>query len=175
MFMDTANFYSLFILIQLICSMIYMSCSIFLFDTVSLLNLSISWFRLRQSYINSLKGLNKVASLLNSLIQLSTLFFQVLQHFSLNIGVLFVCVFVSSSNLFLYCYFGSRSTQHKLSYSNVLYESMWFELPVGIQRFMIVMIVNAHRPLHYHGFGIARLNLDTFCSVNSKYVIQFDE
>lgn len=40
---------------------------------------------------------------------------------------------------------------------------------------MIVMIVNAHRPLYYHGFGIARLNLDTFCSVNIENVIYFDE
>ncbi|XP_031636677.1 odorant receptor 49a-like [Contarinia nasturtii] len=93
------------------------------------------------------------------------LFDSVLQKFNLNIGVLFVCVFVSSFNLFLYCYFGNRSTDECFSYANLLFESSWFELPVMLEKFITVMIANAQRPLFYHGFGVARLNLDTFCSM----------
>lgn len=100
-------------------------------------------------------------------------FFKVLQKFSLNIGVLFACVIVSGSNLFLYCHFGSRSTQTSLAYANLIYDSEWFQLPTELQKFIIVMIANAQRPLFYHGFGVARLNLDTFCSVNFLSYLTF--
>lgn len=100
-------------------------------------------------------------------------FFQVLQKFSLNIGVLAACVAVSGSNLFLYCYFGSRSTQTSYAYADALYKSEWFHLPMELQKFTIVMIANAQRPLFYHGFGVARLNLDTFCSVICFHLEKF--
>lgn len=69
--------------------------------------------------------------------------FQIMQHFDLSIGVLGFCVFVSGSNLFLYCYFGGRATNDIVSYSNLLFESAWFKLPTEIQKFIVVMIANA--------------------------------
>ncbi|XP_055309198.1 uncharacterized protein LOC129573051, partial [Sitodiplosis mosellana] len=116
MFSETADFFSLFIFIQLACSVIYLACSIFLTDII-------------------------------------------MQHFDLSIGVLCSCVFISGSNLFLYCYYGGRATIDIVSYSNLLFESAWFKLPIEFQKLVIVMIANAQIPIDYDGFGVARLNL----------------
>lgn len=95
-------------------------------------------------------------------------FFQIVQHFDLSIGILCFCVFVSGSNLFLYCYFGGRATIDIVSYANILFESSWYKLPIELQKFIIVMIANGQAPIHYHGFGIAHLNLGTFLGVIFK-------
>lgn len=72
---------------------------------------------------------------------------------------------MSGSNLYLYCYFGGRSTLDTISYGDLLYESKWFRLPTKLEKYFTFMIANAQRPLHYHGFQIARLNLNTFLGV----------
>lgn len=104
-----------------------------------------------------------------------------MQHFDLSIGVLCFCVFVSGSNLFLYCYYGGRSTIDIVKYPNLFFGSAWYKLPTEFQKYIIIMIANAQLPLHYHGFGVARLNLATFVGVlllnisppNLCYVIYF--
>lgn len=95
--------------------------------------------------------------------------FQIIQHFDFSIGVLFFCVFVSGSTMFLYCYFGGRASIDIISYPNLLFQSSWFKLPTEYQKFIVVMIANAQIPLHYHGFGMARLNLATFAAVISNF------
>lgn len=92
-----------------------------------------------------------------------------MQHFDLSIGVLLFCVFVSCSNLYLYTY-GGRSTIDILSYPDLLFESAWFTLPTEMQKLIVIIIANAQSPIHYHGFGVARLNLDKFCAV--KFILK---
>lgn len=72
---------------------------------------------------------------------------------------------VSCSNLFFYCYFGKYATESYEKMADCLYESSWAEHPIHVQKYFIVMIMNTQRPLYYHGFGIAVLNLETFTSV----------
>lgn len=66
------------------------------------------------------------------------------------------------ANLFLYCYFGKVATESYQKMCIYLFESNWPDLPADLQRFFIIMIANAQRPLYYHGFGFAMLNLETF-------------
>lgn len=49
--------------------------------------------------------------------------------------------------------------------SDRLYESNWQDLPVDMQKYFILMIKNANRPISYNGFGVATLNLETFLKV----------
>lgn len=70
------------------------------------------------------------------------------------------------SNLFLYCYFGMLATQSYEEMSDYLYfDSYWFALPSKLQKYPIIMITNMQKPLYYHGFEVAPLNLRTFILV----------
>lgn len=70
--------------------------------------------------------------------------------------------------LFLNCFFGKIATEsfEKMSYD--LYEANWQRLSIDLQKYIMFMIENAQRPLYYHGFGVAVLNLKTFTSVIFK-------
>lgn len=55
------------------------------------------------------------------------------------------------------------------SYENMaasLYDFDWHELPTDQQMNWLLMIRNAQRKLHYHGFRVASLDLDTFSKVS---------
>lgn len=49
-----------------------------------------------------------------------------------------------------------------------MYDSNWHEIPVRMQKYVVVMITNMQRLIQYHGFGIAVLNLETFCKVRNE-------
>lgn len=72
---------------------------------------------------------------------------------------------VGVSNLFLYCFFGKLATESYAVIADHMYESNWRTLSVDLQKYFILMIGNGHRPVFYHGFGIAILNLETFAKV----------
>lgn len=74
-------------------------------------------------------------------------------------------VVVSTSLLFLYCFFGKLATDSYLRIGDLVYESNWQDIPVELQKYLILMIVNMQKSLKYHGFGIAVLDLITFTSV----------
>lgn len=50
-----------------------------------------------------------------------------------------------------------------------LFESNWGDLPVDLQKFYILMIGNAQKPMFYHGFKVAVLNLETFMKVSALH------
>lgn len=76
---------------------------------------------------------------------------------------------VSSSNLFIYCYFGKVATESYQHMADCLYsDSNWWELSVELQKYMLLMNANMQRLLYYHGFEVAVLNLETFSSVSKR-------
>lgn len=77
-----------------------------------------------------------------------------------------MAIVVSSSNIFLYCYYGKYSTESYEKMADILFESKWIKYPIYLQKYLILMITNTQRPLYYSGFGIAILNLETFSSVS---------
>lgn len=52
--------------------------------------------------------------------------------------------------------------------SDRLYECKWYELPIGLQKYFVLMIQNTQKPIHYSGFGVLRLTLETFTGVGIK-------
>lgn len=95
--------------------------------------------------------------------------FQVIHNINCDIGVICVSLFISASNLFLYCYFGEQTTQNYITFGDLIYESEWRRLPIHLQKPLIMMIAVAQLPLQYHGFGLAYLNLNTFLGVIEIY------
>lgn len=95
--------------------------------------------------------------------------FQQLQHLDYNILILMMAVMASYSNLLLYCYFGKMASESYEKMAHCLFESKWYEHPLLLQKYFILMIGNSQRRIYYHGFGIAVLQLETFSSVIKIY------
>lgn len=85
---------------------------------------------------------------------------------NLNLPTIGCGVLIGLSTLFLYCYYGKLSTESYEKMADCIYEINWHELPVGLQKDIILMIQNAQRSLRYHGFGMIVLNMDSFCEVS---------
>lgn len=75
---------------------------------------------------------------------------------------------VGAGLLFPYCYFGERATESFEKMSDCLYESDWPYFSVDLQKTLHLMITNMSKPIRYHGFNIAFLDLRTFIAVNTN-------
>lgn len=72
---------------------------------------------------------------------------------------------MSSGNIFLYCYVGSITTDIFLQYADATYESLWYEFPENIQKYLRLIIADAQRRRIFKGIGIIELNLIVFAGV----------
>lgn len=79
---------------------------------------------------------------------------------------MWIVFLLATLNPFVYCYFGKSATESFLQMADSLYEANWIERSVVVQKYFLLAITNAQRPLFYHGYGIAVLNLDTFTKVS---------
>lgn len=77
----------------------------------------------------------------------------------------------SCSIMFLNCYFGEMATESFSKVADCMYESNWQLLQPELQKYIILFIGNAQRPLYYHGFNMAYVNLNTFMKVWMYYSI----
>lgn len=57
--------------------------------------------------------------------------------------------------------------------SDLLFESEWHRIPVNLQKYVILMIADMQRPVFYHGFRIAVLDLETFAKVEQLETFTF--
>lgn len=85
-----------------------------------------------------------------------------MKHIDFSAVLLLTGGLVAMANLFLYCFFGKVATDSYQEILVCLFASNWPELPVHLQKYLIIVIANAQRPLRYHGFGFAFLDLETF-------------
>lgn len=76
-------------------------------------------------------------------------------------------VMLSVTNLYLYCYAGATVTINFSKYSKTIFQRDWYLMSVGLQKYLILMIRSAHRPLVFTGYGILKLDLETFTSVGA--------
>lgn len=84
----------------------------------------------------------------------------------MELNALVVVLVVGIANLFAFCWYGKQATDSFGNMTNLLYEEAnWQDLSIQLRKYLIFMIQNTQRPLFYHGFGIAILNLETFLKV----------
>lgn len=69
------------------------------------------------------------------------------------------------TGLFIYCFCGERTTNDFKRFSDCLYESFWYNLPMKPQKYIVLMIMNMKQPLIYKGVGMINLNMETFLKV----------
>lgn len=70
--------------------------------------------------------------------------------------------------LLIYCYLGKVATESFAKMSDCVYNMKWYELPVNLQKYVILMIMYMQKPLYYHGHGVIYVNLETFTKVNNN-------
>lgn len=75
--------------------------------------------------------------------------------------------FLKSFGMFTYYYFGKLATQSYKNMSDCVYDSKWQQLTHRLQKYIVIMIMNMQKPLYYHGFEVAILDLNTFLRVSS--------
>lgn len=143
-FLDTAETYSLLILVRLFCSMLLMACSVFQVDLVSI-----------EIFYQSVRFIKSIT-------------FQEMKHLSSNIVLVLMVVTVSIADLFLYCFFGKVATDSHLEIADCLFEIDWLDMPIELQKHFILMIAHIQKPRYYHGFGVANLDLETFKKVKTS-------
>lgn len=84
-----------------------------------------------------------------------------------NILALSTAAATGLANLFVYNYFGEMANNSFRRMPDDLYEFDWKDLPIQLQKYIILMLGNMQQPLYYHGFGVANLNLETFGKVRN--------
>lgn len=92
--------------------------------------------------------------------------YQAIEHPSVDLCFTLITIGTNLANLLLYCYYGKQTTDYYGAFGDCLFESKWYNLPVDLQKVVLMVIGNAQQPLFYHGFRVARINLETFTSVS---------
>lgn len=147
-FLQAIEAFSPFIMIILIADMIFLSCLVFQLDLVN--PSSINIYKSNENNANALR----------------IPFHQQMKHPDFGIVSVLVSMTLGLFNLFVYCYVGKMATESYTRMFDCLYECNWLDLSREHQKYFIIMIENTQRPLYYHGFGIAVLNLETFTKVS---------
>lgn len=89
-----------------------------------------------------------------------------MQHSDFKLLQPLISLAVGTGSLYLFCNFGKLATQSFQQMSDCVYNSNWQQFDIDLKKWMIFMIKNAQKPLHFHGYGMLILNLETFTQVN---------
>lgn len=98
-----------------------------------------------------------------------SLFSQGLKHPSRALFDISMCIVASLSNLFIYCYFGKMACNSFEKVASSMYESAWVDLPLELQKYLVVTIQNAQRPVIFKGFNIYHIDLETFAQASRQF------
>lgn len=91
---------------------------------------------------------------------------QILANLNVSFLEMIIAIALSELNLFVYCYYGYLATDCYLKMVDLLFKSKWYDQHLEQQKIYGFMMQSAQRSYHYHGFGIMKLNLDTYVKVS---------
>lgn len=91
---------------------------------------------------------------------------QKVQDIDFDISLLFIALSTGGLSVFLFCFYGKMATQSYEQIYDALCEYNWHELPIGLQKYILFMMLNIQKPLRYRGFIFA-LDLETFSKVST--------
>lgn len=87
---------------------------------------------------------------------------------SLNAAVGVWGLLICSGNLFVYCYTADRTTTALAAVDNMAYETQWFNYPVHLRSYLVLIIRRAQKPVIFHGLKLYPCNLVTFATVSTN-------
>lgn len=92
---------------------------------------------------------------------------QQFHHPSFNLLTILSLMVFGMINLFIYCYFGKIATDSFEDMADAIYLKMdWQKLSLKHRKYLILLIGNMQRPIYYHGFKIAVVDLTTYIRVS---------
>lgn len=65
----------------------------------------------------------------------------------------------------IFCYFANLATDRVLNIANTAYGLNWFDHPVEMQKFIVLMIARSHERIEFNGFGLVLCTLETLGKV----------
>lgn len=68
--------------------------------------------------------------------------------------------------IYFHCLLGKYVTDRFDRLPNHLFQSRWYDLPIRMQKYFILLLADAQNPLIFYGLGIYALDLETFTSVS---------
>lgn len=92
-------------------------------------------------------------------------FVQAIQNLDPKIFMIILGLPMSTGTVFLYCYVGSLTTEQFSRYATIPYESDWLMMPLQLQKFLLIIVAEARRPVEFSGLGLFSLNLMAFGKV----------
>lgn len=95
---------------------------------------------------------------------------QAIQSFSIEVCFILFALIFTTLVLYLYCYFGKLATDSYRAYANCLYECDWTSLPARQQKYFILMIAHAQKPIYYDGWDLVNLDMELFLKVSFAIV-----
>lgn len=159
--------------------------SYFSFRVISFANFfSHSWFVISSdiySFINGFELLISMLGLAVCIFQLDLVcfiwfclfsfklivLFQKSQDLDVNAAIFVLVAMCALLNLFIHCYYGKLASFSYEQMANCIFESNWKDLPNNLQKYFIIIIANAQKPIFYHAFNVVVLNLETFAKVSA--------
>lgn len=73
-----------------------------------------------------------------------------------------VALTVGFSNLVIYCYFGQKITNKFAEVADVCYSLLWYEHPLNLQKYTILILMRSQRPFFFRGyFFLSGCSLET--------------
>lgn len=79
---------------------------------------------------------------------------------AVDIAFRIVRIFCASIWASLYCYFAAFATQRISSTGDSVYKLIWFNYPLGIQKSLVLLIAQSHRPMDFTGLKIVHCSLE---------------
>ena len=86
----------------------------------------------------------------------------------MSIGIFIMAALTGGGILLIYCYVAHKSSECFLQLATILYNSNWKQMPINLQKLIIIMIIEAQKPILYGAYALFNLNLETFIKVNAE-------
>lgn len=67
-----------------------------------------------------------------------------------------------------FCHFGNLTADHVTAIGQIAYNSNWFEHPVDMQKFMILIIARSHERAEFFGLHLITCSMETFGKVKTN-------
>lgn len=70
---------------------------------------------------------------------------------------------------FILCNYGTFITERILSNDFAAYNAKWFNYPLDLRKFIILIVAQSQAKINISGFGLIRCNLETFAKVPNNF------
>lgn len=97
---------------------------------------------------------------------ISFLFHQKIEHFDADTILILILFVLNIFWIFVHCLMGKLVTSGFDQLPNHLFHSRWYQSPIELQKYSILLLANTQKSLRFHGFKTYVLDLETFARVS---------